>query len=81
MSFENDNGRESYRQYYLPTAEKILYGYDRGKKFLWSTNWNYLKTSDNIRKITRGLKINWNRFKQTRWWSKSNKTKLILLGF
>ena len=55
MSFENDDGWESHRQYYLPTAEINDYNVmvDQGN-FFDGTIINNLKTYDNIRKITTG---------------------------
>ena len=52
MSFEGDNGRESHRQYYLPTVKIKDYNViiDGGNFFHKPTK-NYLKTYDNIRKI------------------------------
>ena len=55
MSFENDNGRESHKQYYLPTVE--IKDYDvmfNGRNFFDQPIKNDLKTYDNIRKIATG---------------------------
>ena len=50
----DDNGRESHKQYYLRTVEikddNVMID---GKNF-WSTNKKWLKTYDNIRKISTG---------------------------
>ena len=55
MSFENDNGRESDKQYYLPTVEvknyNVMIG---GRNFFDQPIKNDLKTYDNIRTIATG---------------------------
>ena len=54
MPFENDNGQESYTQYYLPTVEiKDYMVIIDGRNFLNQPIKNDLKTCDNISKITR----------------------------
>ena len=55
LLFENDNGRESYRQYYLPIAEiKDYMIMINGRNFFDHPINNDLITYDNIRKITKG---------------------------
>ena len=55
MTVEDDNGRESLKQYFLPTVEikdyKVMID---GKFFFHQPIKNDLKTKDNIRKITTG---------------------------
>ena len=55
MAVEDDNGRESLKQYFLPTVEikdyKVMID---GKFFFHQPIKNDLKTKDNIRKITTG---------------------------
>ena len=55
MTVEDDNGRESLKQYFLPTVEikdyKVMID---GKFFFHQAIKNDLKTKDNIRKITTG---------------------------
>ena len=54
LPFENDNGQESYTQYYLPTAEiKDYMVMIDGRNFLDQPIKSDLKTCDNISKITR----------------------------
>ena len=55
LSFKDDDGRESHRQYYLPTVE--IKDYDvmiDGRNFFDQPIKNDLKTYDNIRKIKKG---------------------------
>ena len=55
MSFEDDNGRESHKQYYLPTVEIKDYNVMiDGRNFFDQPINNDLKTYDNIRKIVAG---------------------------
>ena len=54
MLFENDNGRESQRQYYLPTVEIQHYVMIDERNFFDQPIKNDLKTFDNIRKIATG---------------------------
>ena len=51
MSFENDNGRESHKQYYLPTVEIKDYVVIDRRNFFDQPIKNDLKTYDNVRKI------------------------------
>ena len=52
MSFENDKGRDSYTQYYLPTVEIRDYNVMINRRnFFDQPITNHLKTYDNIRKI------------------------------
>ena len=55
MSFEDDAGRESHKQYYLPTVEIKDYNVMiDGRNFFDQPIKNDLKTYDNIRKIATG---------------------------
>ena len=55
MSFKNDNGRESLKQYYLPTVEIKDYNIMiDGRNLFDQPIGNDLKTYDNIRKIAAG---------------------------
>ena len=55
MSFEDDNGRESHKQYYLPTVEIKDYNVMiDGRNFFDQPINNDLKTYDNIRRIAAG---------------------------
>ena len=55
MSFKDDNGRESHKQYYLPTVEIKDYNVMiDGRNLLDQPIKNDLKTYDNIRKIATG---------------------------
>ena len=55
MAFEDDNGRESLKQYYLPTVEIKDYNVMiDGINFFDQSIKNDLKTFDNIRKIATG---------------------------
>ena len=56
MSFEGDDGRESHKQYYLPTVEIKDYNVMiDGRNFFDQPIKNDLKTYDNTRKIATGL--------------------------
>ena len=55
MSFKDDDGRESHKQYFLPTVE--IKDYDvmiDGRNFFDQPIKNDLKTYDNIRKVATG---------------------------
>ena len=55
LSFKDENGRESYKKYYLQTVK--IKDYDamiNGRNFFDQTIKNDLRTNDNIRKIARG---------------------------
>ena len=55
LSFKDDGGRESHKQYYLPTAEIKDYNVMiNRRKFFDQPIKNDLKTYDNIRKIATG---------------------------
>ena len=55
MSFKDDNGRKSYKQYYLPTVEIKNYNVMiDGRNFFDHPIKNVLKTYKNIRKIGTG---------------------------
>ena len=55
MSFNNDDGLESHKQYYLPTMEIKDYNVMiDGRNFFDEPIKNDLKTCDNIRKIATG---------------------------
>ena len=55
MSFENENGRTSYSEYYLPKVEIKDYNVKiDGKNFFDQPINNYIKTYENIRKIATG---------------------------
>ena len=55
MAFEDDNGRESLKQYYLPTVEIKDYNVMiDGINFFDQSIKNDLKTFDNVRKIATG---------------------------
>ena len=55
MSFEGDDGRESHKQYYLPTVEIKDYNVmTDGRNFFHQPLKNNLKTYDNIWKISTG---------------------------
>ena len=55
MSFKDDDGRESHKQYYLPTVEIKDYNVMiDGRNFFDQLIKYYLKTYDNIRKIATG---------------------------
>ena len=55
MSLKDDDGRESQKQYYLPTMEIKDYNVMiDGRNFFDQPIKNDLKTSDNIRKISTG---------------------------
>ena len=55
LSFENDNDRESHKQYYLPTVEIKDYNVMIDERNIFDQPIkNYLKTYDNIRKISTG---------------------------
>ena len=52
MSFKDDDGRESYKQYYIPTVEIKDYVVIDGRNFFDQPIKNDLKTFDKIRKIS-----------------------------
>ena len=53
LSFENDNGRTSHSGYYLPKLEtKDCNAKTESKNFFGQPISNYVKTYENIRKIT-----------------------------
>ena len=55
LSFKDDDGRESHKQYYLPTVEIKDYNVMiDGRNFFDQPIKNDLKTYDNIRKIVTG---------------------------
>ena len=55
MSFKNDNGRESLKQYYLPKVEIKDYNIMiDGRNLFDQPIGNNLKTYDNIRNIATG---------------------------
>ena len=55
LSFKDDNGRKSYKQYYLPTVEIKNYNVMiDGRNFFDQPIKNVLKTYKNIRKIVTG---------------------------
>ena len=55
LSFKDENGRESYKQYYLPTVETKDYNVMiNGRSFFDQQIKNDLKTYHNIRKIATG---------------------------
>ena len=55
LSFKDENGRESYKQYYRPTVEIKDYNVIiDGRNFFDQPTKNELKTYDNIRKIATG---------------------------
>ena len=55
LSFKDDDGRESHKQYYLPTVEIKDYNVMiDGRNFFDQPIKNDLKTYDNIRKIATG---------------------------
>ena len=55
MSFKDDDGRESHKQYYLPTVEIKDYNVMiDGRNFFDQAIKNNLKTYDNIRKTATG---------------------------
>ena len=55
IKVENENGRESYKQYYLPIVEIKKYNFMiDGRNFFDKSIRNDSKTSDNIRKIATG---------------------------
>ena len=55
MSFEDDDGRESHKQYYLPTVEIKDYNVmTDGRNFFNQPRKNHLRTYENIRKIVTG---------------------------
>ena len=55
LSFRDKNGRESYKQYYLPTVQIKDYNVMiNGRHFFDQPVKNDLKTYDNIRKIATG---------------------------
>ena len=54
MSFKDDDGRETRKQYYLPTVAKKIKDYNvliDERKFFDQPTKNDLKTYDNIRKF------------------------------
>ena len=54
MSFKDNDGRESDKQYYLQAVKIKDYVIIVGRNFFDQPNKNDLKTCDNIRKITTG---------------------------
>ena len=55
LSFKDDCGRESHKQYYLPTMEIKYYNFMiHGRNFFDDSIKNDLKTYDKIRKIEKG---------------------------
>ena len=54
ISFEDNDGRESYEQCYLPTVEIKDNVMIDGKNFFDQPRKSYLKTYDNFRKISTG---------------------------
>ena len=55
LSFKNEDGRESYKQYYLPTVEiKDYHVMADGRIFFDQPIKKYLETYNNIRKIATG---------------------------
>ena len=57
LSFKDDDGRKSYRQYYLPTLEIKDYNVViDGRNFFDKPIRNNLKTYDNIKKDCKWLK-------------------------
>ena len=55
MSFENENGRTSHLQYYLPKVEIKGYNFKiDGKNFFDQPIKNDIKTNENTRKIATG---------------------------
>ena len=60
MSFKDDDGHQSHKQYYLPTVEIKDYNVIvHGRNFFDQPIENDLKTFDNIRKIAIGQSDNY----------------------